>query len=342
MKRNRKYSTRYCPDCGCKLVRNGHYANGKIRLYCKNCKRSHSFNKNAVKALKTYHWEKRYKTYLCSKNSIKDLEIPRNTFWRNTKNFGYENVTVYPHPDKVKCIALDGTWTGNSCYLIATGTLEESNVQIPLVSMKTEIEKYATWKEVIKLLPKCDYFICDAQKGLLKAIQELRPEAKIQICIFHIWKTIRKKLTLNPETGAGKLLLQIARFLLSKVKEGKELDLETKIFLFKNWLEDWHDRFKDFISEKTITQDGKHWFYTHKNVRSAYRTLKKHLDNHFLFQFATSKNVPRTNNGIEGGINSQIKRLIWMHRGSTYRTRNNLIMVYLEHRSIATKKLWCS
>ena len=53
-------------------------------------------------------------------------------------------------------------------------------------NMGTDAEKYLTWKEVIKQLPECDYFICDAQKGLLKAILEERPNAKIQICIFHI------------------------------------------------------------------------------------------------------------------------------------------------------------
>ena len=46
---------RYCPKCGKKLVKNGHYANGKIRLYCSNCKKSYSVNKNATKALKLRH-----------------------------------------------------------------------------------------------------------------------------------------------------------------------------------------------------------------------------------------------------------------------------------------------
>ena len=341
MKDSRKNGTRYCPICGRKLVKNGHYANGKIRLYCKNCKKSYLVNKKANKALKQYHWKNKYANYLCSKQSINDLKIPRSTFWRHTKSLSFENFVKYPCPKKVKCIALDGTWTGNCCYLIATGTLEGSNEQIPLISMRTDIEKYLTWKEVINQLPECDYFVCDAQKGLLKAIQELRPNAKIQICIFHIWKTIRTKLSLHPETDAGKLLLQIARFLLSKVKESNDLDLETKIALFVNWLEDWHNKYQDFIKERTYSADGKHWFYTHRNVRSAYRTLKKHLDKNYLFQFATSKNVPRTNNGIEGGINSNIKRLIWMHRGSSYKKRNDIIMLYLNNRSmIAAKKLW--
>lgn len=357
--------TRYCPICGQKLVKNGHYANGKIRLYCKKCKKSFLPNKAAMKALEKYHWQNKYEKYLSSKTSIKDLNIPKSTFWRHTHKFSYENLVLYPAPSKVKCIALDGTWTGNACYLIAAGVIDGCKEQIPLGYMKTTIEKTSTWMELISKLPECEYFICDAQKGLLKAIKQLRPNAKIQICIYHIWKTIRTKLSLHPETEAGKDLLAISRFLLSKVKEGAkfnkeqsikenqtemeeqisqvkqdDISLADRIELFKEWLKYWDEKYKDFINHKTICEGSKHWFYTHRNVRSAYRTLKRHLDNDYLFQFSTASGVPRTNNGIEGGINSQIKRLIWAHRGSSFNTRNSIIMIYLKSRSIKSQLIW--
>ncbi len=332
MKQENKNDTRYCPICGKKLVRNGHYANGKIRLYCKFCKKSYSFNLKSRKTIKEKAWKNNYCKYITGKLSIKDYGWSKATFWRNTRNIKLDDSKFYPSPPNLKCIGLDGTWTGSACYLIANARVKNSNKDFPIAVSKTCYEKFDTWAQFINRLPNSEYIVCDGQKGLIKAITLLRPKTKIQICLFHVWKRIRTKLSLHPKTECGKELLEIGKCLLRKVKDTKYYSAKDISEIWIEWLNDWFVRYKDYIYEKTYGENGT-WFRTHKNIWSAYRTLKKYLDMGILFNFVNEPNIPRTNNGLEGGINSQLKSLMWLHRGSSYLTRNNLVILYLDSRS---------
>jgi len=332
MKSHKDNGTRYCPICGQKLVRNGHYANGKRRLYCKRCKKSYSFNLKSRKTIKENTWKNNYAKYLIGKQSIKECGWDKTTFWRHTRNIRMDDSKFFEPPPNINCIGIDGTWTGSACYLIANSRSSDSNKDVPLAVTKTTYEKFDTWASFISRLPKSKFIVCDGQKGMLKAIKLLRPETKVQICLFHVWQRIRSKLSLHPKTEAGKELLEIGRFLLRKVKDTKNYSAAAISEVWIAWLEDWYERYKDFISEKTYSENGR-WFRTHKSVWSAYRTLKKYLDSGMLFTFTTEPNIPRTNNGLEGGINSQIKSLMWLHRGASYSTKNNMIMLYLSSRS---------
>ena len=61
--------------------------------------------------------------------------------------------------------------------------------------------------------------------------------------------------------------------------------------------------------------------------------MKRYLDSGMLLTFLEDKDIPRTNNGLEGGINSQIKRKINCKRNISANNRNNIIMLYLSYRS---------
>lgn len=316
-----KNGNRYCLICGRKLVRNGHYANGKVRLYCKHCKKSFLSNKLAVKKSQEYYWKQRQAKYLKQNNSIEKCGYERTTFWRHTHNLVYEAPTLFKPIKTEKYIGLDGTWTGIDCYLLANTKTR------PIAIQTVCYEKFDTWVSFIKQLPPAEYFVCDGQKGLIKAIKLLYPSAKIQICIWHVYRRVVTKLTQNPQTDAGKELLYIGKFLLTKVRDKDMADL------FISWLDDWYQRFESFIKERTYGENKRKWFYTHKNVRSAYRTMRKYLNDKMLLTFLKDKDIPRTNNGLEGGINSQIKRMVYNHRGWSYKTRKNAIMLYLNSRS---------
>ena len=340
MKSHINNGTRYCPICGKKLVRNGHYSNGKIRLYCKQCCKSYSFNLKSRKTLRIEKWISRYTKYIVGKQTISELGYAKTTFWNNTRNIKLNDVQCYDPPPNLNCIGLDGTWTGNACYLIANSRSIGSKKDYPLATMKVCYEKFDTWAPFISKLPQPRFVVCDGQKGMIKAIKLLWPNTNIQICLFHVWQMIRRNLTLNPKTEPGKELLQIGRFLISKVKDSKNFSASELAELWTNWLEDWYERNKDFINEKTYSISGT-WFRTHKNLWSTYRSLKKYLDSGMLFAFTKGPNIPRTNNGLEGGLNSQLKGLMWMHRGASYQTRNNIIMLYLNSRSKPNTKINC-
>lgn len=56
------------------------------------------------------------------------------------------------------------------------------------------------------------------------------------------------------------------------------------------------------------------WHYTHKRLRSAYRSLKANLPYLFTYQRHQKMDIPNTTNGIEGSF-AYLKELLRVHRG---------------------------
>jgi len=94
--------------------------------------------------------------------------------------------------------------------------------------------------------------------------------------------------------------------------------LLTKIdeSLFTEALKNWYEKWILFLKERTYNQDGKHWWYTHKRIRSAYRSLMNNLPYLFSWQKHPELNIPNTNNSLEGYF-SKLKRLLNNHNGLT-------------------------
>jgi len=49
-------------------------------------------------------------------------------------------------------------------------------------------------------------------------------------------------------------------------------------------LEKWYQKWKDYLKEKTIDSVTGKWHYTHKRLRSAYRSLKTNNPTFLLFK----------------------------------------------------------
>lgn len=329
MKTTNKNATRYCEKCGTKLQRKGIYSNGLIRLYCPHCHKNIRFGKNAAKATKEYHWKKRQQKIIESKLTIPEQGISYSTYNRH-KDIGITRLMSFNSPSQIDSISLDGTWFGAHCYLIATFR-SKAPKEYPLKFEIVPSETTYSWMQFLKNLPKPNVFVCDGQKGLLKAIKLLFPHTKIQICLFHVYRRIKSYLTLHPKTEAGKDLLLIAKVLLSKLKHSGLYSVKDLSEVWIEWLNIWYEKYHDFINQKTYLKNGG-WFRTHKNVWSAYRTLKRNLDKGMLFVFVDEPNVPRTNNGLEGGYNSQIKQKSKYHLGSNLESKNKIVVNYLKSR----------
>ena len=127
----------------------------------------------------------------------------------------------------------------------------------------------------------------------------------VQICQFHQLQTIKRKLTLRPETEAGQTLLAIG-FSISKSDE-QTLTHE---------LDEWFKKYGAFINEKTYPLGTKHWRYTHRRVRSAYNSLRKNLPFLFTYQKYPDLNISNTTNSLDGYW-SRLKNLLGAHRGKS-------------------------
>ena len=141
--------------------------------------------------------------------------------------------------------------------------------------------------------------VVDGRRGLTTVFRDI----PVQICHFHQMKNVTKYLTRRPETLAGQELRSV---MLALPKSNKKE--------FTKLLNDWHKQWKDFITEKTYVLGTKHWYYTHKKVRSAYRSLETNLPYLFTYQKYPELNIPNTTNTIDGYFAS-VKKKVAQHHG---------------------------
>lgn len=141
--------------------------------------------------------------------------------------------------------------------------------------------------------------VVDGRRGLATVFKDI----PVQICHFHQMKNVTKYLTRRPETLAGQELRKIM-LILPKSNEEE----------FSRLLKSWHKQWKSFITKKTHITGTKHWFYTHKKVRSAYMSLDRNLSHLFTYQKYPELNIPNTTNTIDGYFAS-VKKKVAQHHG---------------------------
>ena len=164
-------------------------------------------------------------------------------------------------------------------------------------------EKVVTYRYGRRILEERGWMftaaVVDGRRGLARVFSDI----PVQICIFHQMKRVTKYLTRRPETLAGQEL----RALMLQLPKSNEHD-------FTKLLADWHIRWKDFINEKTKIIGCNRWFYTHKNVRSAYLSLQTNLPCLFTYQKYPTLNIPNTTNCLDGSF-SNLKKKLAVHHG---------------------------
>jgi hypothetical protein len=131
------------------------------------------------------------------------------------------------------------------------------------------------------------------------------------MCQFHQKQIVRRYLTNRPKTEAGQMLKEIVR-LLPKMDD----------ILFEFLLDFWYERYESFIKEKTVNPVTKRWFYTHKRLRSAYRSLRNNFP--YLFTFLKIENMPNTINSLDGFF-GHLKDAVSIHRGLKLHRKTKLI-----------------
>lgn len=151
--------------------------------------------------------------------------------------------------------------------------------------------------------------VIDGKPGVLEVFQDI----PVQFCHFHQIAIARRYLTRRPILEASKELRAIILTLPISTEE-----------TFTKLLQIWHEHWHDFLKERTYQLDGIHWQYTHRRVRAAYRSVKRHLPYLFTYQKYPQLHIPNTTNSLDGYFN-KLKSLLNVHRGMTAKRRYKLI-----------------
>lgn len=179
-------------------------------------------------------------------------------------------------------------------------------------------ETNSKYREGIKELKSRGYIIkaivCDGRRGLIQSFENI----PVQMCQFHQAAIIRRYITKNPKMPAAIELKQIAELM-------KQTDKES----FEGALNEWHLKWEPFLNERSVNEETGKSFYTHKRLRSAYRSLKTNLKWLFTWYDHMELKIPNTTNAIDGHF-ADLKTKLRNHNGLTIERKKKFIDEFLK------------
>jgi len=208
---------------------------------------------------------------------------------------------------------MDATYFGKRSRGFGLLVAKDVLLKIPVVYC---FIRYETLREIQEKGFEVQSVTVDGRKGLLGLFEPL----PVQMCHFHQQQILTRYLTRNPKSEAVVALKRISSY-LGRVSECR----------FRMMLDCWHHRYQTFLEEKTPDESKRGWHYTHKRLRSAYRSLRNNLPYLFTYRKYPQFNIPNTTNALDGGLFSSLKDLLKVHRGIGDEMKKKLIVDYLEN-----------
>jgi hypothetical protein len=156
--------------------------------------------------------------------------------------------------------------------------------------------------------------VCDGRKGLIQSFSNI----PVQMCQFHQVAIIRRYITKNPKLQASKDLKFIVDML-------KQTDKES----FQGALTEWYSTWKLFLNERTVNMETGKKYFTHKRLRSAYRSLINNLPWLFTWYENVDLNIPNTTNAIDGHF-ADLKNKLRNHNGLSMKRKMKFIDGFLK------------
>lgn len=205
-------------------------------------------------------------------------------------------------------------WGRNFGVMLFKDSITKEN----LLKFYVKTETNAKYMEGIEVLKQQGFVInaivCDGRKGLIQSFGN----TPVQMCQFHQASIIRRYLTKKPKLRAAQELLFVVDLM-------KQTDKES----FEGALDLWFEKWKDFLNERTINPETKKSFYTHKRLRSAYRSLKNNLPWLFTWYEFIELNIPNTTNAIDGHF-ADLKNKLRNHNGLNLKRKMKFIDEFLK------------
>lgn len=293
---------------------------GTPRWFCTLCKQSTVWKRGDLTDLSL---KREFARWLRGNGSLSELAQKRKTsartVMRSFRKLWKIQLPKQPLVPTGYTLICDGVYIHKRECCVLVGT-RQSNV---LMWRFVPYETSTTWSLFFRELPQPEALVCDGQKGMLLAARTIWKEARIQRCLAHTMRSLHTYLTKHPQTIAGKNLQELAQE-LPRVWTRRQR---------RRWI---HSYFRLFHRHSLLLKERsyiKHtdgtiqWWYTHRNLRSAYCVIKHSLP--YLFTYVGHCAIPRTSNYVEGGINARLRELLRRHRGLTVEKKKVLTSYFL-------------
>lgn len=151
--------------------------------------------------------------------------------------------------------------------------------------------------------------VTDGKPGIGEVIKGMFHLQVVQRCVVHVERDLKNYLPLHSPLLATQKLREIC-VPLTRVKTKADYNQ----FYFSLMV--WESEYGHLLKERSHPNPGsgvkRRWWYTHGNLRRAWRLLNR--DPASLFHFLDNPIVPSTNNSLEG-VNRHLHRRVGMSKG---------------------------
>lgn len=296
-----------CPHCGfLESVKCGKQG-GKQRYKCKNCSSVFSLKKSGVSASNKFVW---FREWVIGKQTLTAISRRSSYSVRTLQRLFDSYLENYPEwefsREQVVNLLLDGTYFPNKICLVV---YRNQSIKKTLFYRQSDGEYYDEILEDLRAILSLGIWIesvtCDGKQAILKAVHKADKNIVIQRCTVHIQLVSKIWLTQNPQSQAGRELLQISQ------KINSIIDIESWGYWIVSLVR-WEQKHRDYLNQKTHKEDnGRSWF-THKMVRRSFVTIRRALPN--MFHYLNNPNIPKSTNSLESFF-GHLKQKISIHRG---------------------------
>jgi len=200
----------------------------------------------------------------------------------------------------VAVVVMDTTYFGRGWgVMVFKNSLDGVVLYKQYVRYETNSLYLSGISEIVRRGISIQGIVCDGRQGLFGLFGDI----PVQMCHFHQIQIVQRYLTRNPKNQAAiefkKLTLKLTK--ISKID-------------FVNNLNQWHLKWSDYLNERSRSSSTGKTHYTHKRLRSAYLSLKRHLPYLFVFEDYKELMIPNTTNALDGQF-ADLKNKLRNHNG---------------------------
>lgn len=225
------------------------------------------------------------------------------------------NVLTIEKKPRAVIVLMDTTyWGRNFGVMLFKDAITKQNLLKYYVKTETNSLYIKGIDELKELGYQILAIVCDGRKGLIQSF----PTIPVQMCQFHQSAIMRRYLTKKPKLKAAQELMAVLDLM-------KRTDRES----FEGALKEWYCEWESFLNERTINPINNKSFYTHKRLRSAYRSIKNNLLWLFTWYDKLELNIPNTTNAIDEHF-ADLKNKLRNHNGLSLSRKKKFIDEFLQ------------
>ncbi len=282
---------------------NGHYSNGKQRIYCLECNKSFSRKNRAVKNAREFIW---FKLWVIEGYSVRQL----NYISKHSQAKLYNIINYWlNHPPTIsnsticnnKYVMFDGTFLHRPNSMVVLMDAQTNTLLNGKFGIRERSEpQLRSFFQPIKndgFSPKS--FTLDGNPQVIKTVRSMWPGIIVQRCLVHIQRQGLMWCRCFPKRTDAKHLRKLFKR-VTYINTHHERDK------FISDLEIWEQKYGCHLVSKP--ERGK----VFSDIKRARSMLVKALPD--MFHYLDDPNIPKTTNGLEGYF-SRLKQNYRNHRG---------------------------